>query len=238
MFPRLRKPTPPGRSRKPTAPVSAGRADVPAGQPSPTRSRRPHPASLLALLLPALALSACGNADTPVTTGTYAGDRRQKRSLSERRPAALRGSALARAEPRERRRRRLSAGPDGPQRKLEPGQEWFAVFIQVYNHHSTPLPAATDVTITDTQHNSYSPIDPGLERTCSPTAAAWSPPTASFRCPARSPTARATRERSCSTRSTRPRSKTGRWWLHIVDPGDSGRHRLRRTRRLTPARPG
>ena len=43
---------------------------------------------------------------------------------------------------------------------LAPGQEWFAVFMQVYNHSSTPLPAATNLTISDTQNNIYVPIVP------------------------------------------------------------------------------
>jgi hypothetical protein len=47
------------------------------------------------------------------------------------------------------------------QRKLEPGQEWFAVFMQVYNNTNQQHPAATSMTITDTQENSYTPIAPG-----------------------------------------------------------------------------
>jgi hypothetical protein len=34
------------------------------------------------------------------------------------------------------------------------------VFLQVYNNTSHPLPAATSLTITDTQNNSYTPVVP------------------------------------------------------------------------------
>lgn len=46
------------------------------------------------------------------------------------------------------------------QAKLEPGQEWFALFMQVYNNNSQAFPAADEITITDTQDNVYKPIIP------------------------------------------------------------------------------
>ena len=46
------------------------------------------------------------------------------------------------------------------QRALKPGEEWFAVFVQVYNHTSTPHLGAGDLMISDTQNNVYTPIQP------------------------------------------------------------------------------
>ena len=48
------------------------------------------------------------------------------------------------------------------QRKLAPGEEWFGVFLQVYNESSAPHPAATQITISDTQENVYTPTIPGV----------------------------------------------------------------------------
>ena len=92
-------------------------------------------------LLAVLALAACGDSHTRVTTGTYAGESGQERALPERRPAGLRGAALARAEPvRTSKTPQYLQGLTPPQRKLEPGQEWFGVFIQVYNNSSHAAP--------------------------------------------------------------------------------------------------
>src|SRR5207237_10498599 len=44
---------------------------------------------------------------------------------------------------------------------LAPDEEWFAVFMQVYNDADTPAPAASEITLTDTQNTVYSPLTPG-----------------------------------------------------------------------------
>jgi hypothetical protein len=43
---------------------------------------------------------------------------------------------------------------------VRPGEEWFGVFMQVYNNSSLPHPIATDLTVSDTQGNVYHPIVP------------------------------------------------------------------------------
>ncbi len=86
---------------------------------------------------------------------------RCQRAVPERRAAGLRGSALARAEPRNSEDATYLQGLTPAERKLEPGQEWFAVFMQVYNNTNTPYQAASSMTITDTQENTYTPIAPG-----------------------------------------------------------------------------
>jgi len=115
--------------------------------------------SLAALaLLAVLALAACGDSHTKVTTGTYAGESganapyldvgplkyevqlsRELNAYSGEDSAYLKGLAPA-------------------DQRLEPGQEWFGVFIQVYNTGSVPLPASTNIAIYDTQGNVYTPL--------------------------------------------------------------------------------
>jgi hypothetical protein len=127
----------------------------------PPRPRKPVPAIVLALLvLPALALSACGNADTRVTTGTYNGVAGRAAPYLNVGPLLYEVQISRQLNPANPEDAVYLQGLTAAQRKLEAGQEWFAVFIQVYNHHSTALPASTDLTITDTEHNSYSPIMP------------------------------------------------------------------------------
>jgi hypothetical protein len=46
------------------------------------------------------------------------------------------------------------------QRQLAPGQEWFGVFMQVYNTTSQPAEAAPEMTVYDTQGNRYTPLLP------------------------------------------------------------------------------
>jgi hypothetical protein len=125
------------------------------------RSRKAPPAIVLVLLLLAMvALSACGNGGTRVTTGTYAGESGKNAPYLNVGPLIYEVQLSRELNPANVEDAAYLQGLTPKQRKLEPGQEWFAVFIQVYNHHSVALPAATDLTITDTQENSYSPIIP------------------------------------------------------------------------------
>ena len=50
-------------------------------------------------------------------------------------------------------------GLNGTAARLQPGQEWFAVFIRVENDGDKPARAATDYLITDTQGNRYRPVN-------------------------------------------------------------------------------
>ena len=85
--------------------------------------------------------------------------------------------------PCERRRRRLPAGPLAAQRKLEPGQEWFGVFMQVYNNTPSTRSASTQITISDTQGNVYRPVVARLDQPVRLPRRASCPPTAAARCP-------------------------------------------------------
>ena len=118
--------------------------------------------SLLALLLAAtLALSACSdNSHTRVTTGTYAGESGQNAPYLNVGPLIYEVQLSRELNPYDTEDSSYLAGLTPLQRRLRPGEEWFGVFLQVYNESSTPHLAATNITISDTQNNIYAPLAP------------------------------------------------------------------------------
>jgi hypothetical protein len=115
----------------------------------------------LPALLAVLALSACGDSHTRVTTGTYAGESGANAPYLNVGPLVYEVQLSRELNPANSEDASYLQGLTSEQRKLEPGQEWFAVFMQVYNNTNRQHPAATSMTITDTQENSYTPIAPG-----------------------------------------------------------------------------
>lgn len=128
----------------------------------PVGARRLGKLVLLAmLLLAALALSACSdNSHTRVTTGTYAGESGQNAPYLNVGPLIYEVQLSRELNPYDTEDASYLADLSPAQAKLEPGEEWFAVFLQVYNETSTPHPAATNISISDTQENVYTPIVP------------------------------------------------------------------------------
>lgn len=125
-------------------------------------SARLRKLTLLALvLLAASALTACGDSHTKVTTGTYAGESGANAPYLDVGPLVYEVQLSRQLNPYSVEDSAYLQGLSPAQQKLAPGEEWFAVFLQVYNNSSRPLPAATDLTITDTQGNRYTPIVPG-----------------------------------------------------------------------------
>jgi hypothetical protein len=114
----------------------------------------------LSALLAVLALSACGNEHTRVTTGTYAGESGANAPYLNVGPLEYEVQLSRQLNPANQEDAQYLQGLTPAQRKLEVGQEWFAVFMAVYNNTSQDHPASDSFTITDTQHNSYSPIVP------------------------------------------------------------------------------
>jgi hypothetical protein len=122
---------------------------------------RPRKLSLaLPALLAVLALSACGDSHTRVTTGTYAGESGANAPYLNVGPLIYEVQLSRELNPANSEDATYLAGLTPAQRKLEPGQEWFAVFMQVYNNSNQPHPAATSLTISDTQENRYTPLEP------------------------------------------------------------------------------
>jgi hypothetical protein len=119
----------------------------------------------LPLALPALlavfALSACGDSHTRVTTGTYAGESGANAPYLNVGPLIYEVQLSRELNPANSEDATYLQGLTPAQRRLEPGQEWFAVFMQVYNNTNQAHPASTSLTISDTQENRYTPIEPG-----------------------------------------------------------------------------
>src|SRR6476646_6126582 len=121
-----------------------------------TRLRKLMP--LAAAALAALTLAACGDSHTKVTTGTYAGESGKNAPYLNVGPLVYQVQLSRQLNPYDPEDAQYLSGLTAEQRKLEPGQEWFGVFIQVYNNHQDRVPAATRYTVTDTQGNAFTPI--------------------------------------------------------------------------------
>jgi hypothetical protein len=122
--------------------------------------RKAGPVALAALL--ALALGACGDAHTRVTTGTYNGGSGKNAPYLDVGPLVYQVQLSRQLNPYDTEDAAYLEGLTPAQRTLRPGEEWFAVFMQVYNHGETPHPVAlaTGLTIRDTQGDTYLPITP------------------------------------------------------------------------------
>jgi hypothetical protein len=125
-----------------------------------SRRLRKSSLALVLLLLAALALGACGNSETKVTTGTYAGESGQNAPYLNVGPLVYEVQLSRELNPANVEDAAYLQGLTPVQRRLAPGQEWFAVFIQVYNHSSVPHLGASTIAISDTQNNVYAPIIP------------------------------------------------------------------------------
>ncbi|HEX4482614.1 MAG TPA: hypothetical protein VH081_02400 [Solirubrobacteraceae bacterium] len=122
-------------------------------------SSRMRKLPLLALvLLASIVLAACGDSHSKVSTGTYAGESGKNAPYLDVGPLAYEVQLSRELNPYDLEDKQYLQGLTPEQRKLEVGQEWFGVFIQIYNNGSRPAPTATDFTITDTQENVYTPL--------------------------------------------------------------------------------
>jgi hypothetical protein len=115
------------------------------------------------ILLAAVALGACGDSHTKVSSGTYAGESGQNAPYLDVGPLVYEVQLSRELNPYDEEDAQYLQGLSPEQKKLAPGQEWFGVFLQVYNNGSQPQSAATDVSITDTQGNTYQPLVPASE---------------------------------------------------------------------------
>ncbi len=112
-------------------------------------------------MLAALALGACGDSHTKVTTGTYAGESGANAPYLDVGPLVYEVQLSRQLNPHDAEDAQYLQGLSPAQQKLAPGQEWFGVFLQVFNHNQYSIPAATSIVIEDTQENRYTPITPG-----------------------------------------------------------------------------
>jgi len=114
-------------------------------------------------LVAVFVLGACGDSHTRVTTGTYAGESGKNAPYLNVGPLVYEVQLSRELNPANIEDAAYLKGLTPAEAHLAPGQEWFAVFMQVWNHTSVPLPAATNLTISDTQNNVYTPILPDSE---------------------------------------------------------------------------
>jgi hypothetical protein len=97
-------------------------------------------------------LAACGNSDEEpthgATEGVYVntGDLKYQVQISRQ------------LNPTDFEDRDYLVGLPAGDKRLRPGQEWFAVFIRVFNHTKAPHLAASQFTIKDTTGKEYQPI--------------------------------------------------------------------------------
>jgi len=117
-------------------------------------------------LLPALAvlalalLGGCGDSHTKVSTGTYAGESGANAPYLDVGPLTYEVQLSRQLSPFDTEDATYLQGLSGTQHALSPQQEWFAVFVQVYNTTSATHVAASSMTITDTQGITYNPVLP------------------------------------------------------------------------------
>jgi hypothetical protein len=113
---------------------------------------------VLPVLLAALALGACGDSHTKVTTGTYAGESGVNAPYLDVGALKYEVQLSRELNPTNVEDAAYLQGLSAAESKLEPGQEWFGVFVQVYNKSSHSARAAETLTISDTQGNVYAPV--------------------------------------------------------------------------------
>jgi hypothetical protein len=111
-------------------------------------------------VLAVLVLGACGDSHTKVSTGTYAGESGQNAPYLDVGPLVYEVQLSRELNPTNPEDAAYLQGLSATERTLAPGQEWFGVFVQVYNNNSQALSSASELTISDTQGNTYSPITP------------------------------------------------------------------------------
>jgi hypothetical protein len=122
-------------------------------------------ATLLSAALAVLALGACGDSHTRVTTGTYAGESGKNAPYLNVGPLVYEVQISRELNPYNNEDAGYLQGVPLAARRLGPGEEWFGVFLQVVNHGDLPRTASPAITIRDTQGNTYTPIVPAISNT-------------------------------------------------------------------------
>src|SRR5579875_3175983 len=95
----------------------------------PTRNA----AALLGAVLCSLAIAACGNSNERLTSGTYAGEGGVPAPYLQVGDLAYQVQISRQLNPYEEEDQAYLEGIPPALQQLKPGEEWFAVFLQVYN---------------------------------------------------------------------------------------------------------
>jgi len=115
-------------------------------------------AVLAALVLAALALGACGSSHTKVSTGTYAGESGANAPYLNLGPLIYQVQLSRQLNPANSEDAGYLQGVPYSEGRLLPGQQWFGVFIQVFNNTEHAHAASESITISDTEGNVYRPL--------------------------------------------------------------------------------
>ncbi len=124
------------------------------------RSRARTLTAVVAAVAATFVLAACGESHTKVTTGTYAGESGANAPYLNVGPLIYEVQLSRELNPYNSEDVGYLQGLSAAQSKLEAGQEWFGVFVQVFNNTDQSHRAAETITISDTQGNTYAPILP------------------------------------------------------------------------------
>jgi hypothetical protein len=124
----------------------------------PSRVRKSMLSALLAVAL--ITGTGCGDSHTKVTTGTYAGESGANAPYLDVGPLTYEVQLSRQLNPFDTEDAAYLEGLSPLQRALTREQEWFGVFLQVYNRTSTSQLPASSLTISDTQGNVYKPLAP------------------------------------------------------------------------------
>jgi hypothetical protein len=120
---------------------------------------RPRKLSLLVLaLLCTVVLGACGDSHTKVTTGTYAGESGQNAPYLNLGPLVYQVQLSRQLNPANSEDSGYLQGVPYSEGRLKAGEEWFGVFIQVYNDTDHAHAASELISISDTEGNVYHPV--------------------------------------------------------------------------------
>src|SRR6185312_14773042 len=106
---------------------------------------------LAALVLAALALGACGSSHTKVSTGTYAGESGANAPYLNLGPLIYQVQLSRELNPANSEDAAYLQVVPYAEGRLKAGEEWFAVFMQVYNNTEVAHKAADNITISDTE---------------------------------------------------------------------------------------
>ena len=115
-------------------------------------------ALLAAAALATVALGACGESHTKVTTGTYAGESGASAPYLNVGPLIYQVQLSRELNPTNSEDSGYFEGVPYVEGRLLPGQEWFGVFMQVYNNTEHAHAASQSITISDTEGNVYHPL--------------------------------------------------------------------------------
>src|ERR1700743_3020730 len=114
-------------------------------------SRLRKSALALPAVIAALALGAWGDPHNKAPTGTHPGESGANAPYLDVGPLKYEVQLSRELNPTNGEDAAYLRGLGAAESKLEPGQEWFAVFVQVYNGGSQSQRAAENITISDTQ---------------------------------------------------------------------------------------